>query len=870
MQSELHDYLQEALGDVYAVERELGGGGMSRVFLAVERSLGRRVVIKALPPELFNGVSLSRFRREILVTANLQHPHILPVLAVGERDELHYYVTPFIEGHSLRERLRLDGRLSVSETVVILREVAGALAYAHERGVIHRDVKPENVLLSDGHAVLADFGIARALEQAAQHGERLTGAGLGMGTPGYMAPEQLAGDLTIDARADVFALGVLGYEMLTGKPPFTGPTAHAIAAAYFTETPAPLEQLRPEVSSALSATIQRALAKTPEDRFATAGEFRNALPFATDGATSVGRKQRRRRRLIRSALLVFAALILGALAQRFGQRVRQSEPERKTLAVLPFKNLGPPEDAYFAEGVTDELTSRLASIAGLGVISRTSADQYRGSTKPLRQIADELGANYVLEGSVRWERTPNGLGRVRVTPQLIRVRDDSHLWADRYDADVSDVFTVQSRIAEKVAGALAIALAGTERHHLGAHPTHDIAAYETYMRGVRLLEREGMSPGSLTRATMLLDSAGRADPRFALAIAILSFANLRMYGAFVDHTPARLAQARALADSAIALDSLLPEGHLALGAYFEERGDFDRAGAEYALAERGRPSDPLILNATAGLLAKRGQWGEAFKRLRRTADLDPRSSGANLAAAEGAVLARDYRAATRYADKALAVDSESVNPYVAKARIALIAGDWPRARHTMRQIVLRFGAERAAGVDGFSAALPALDTTDLATLAHVGISAFAGRPLIYYYWRIELFERWRPAMARVYVDSLLREGKPLMRGPDTEPEVTAAVAWMYSVLGRRDSALVFARRTLELMPRSRDALQWANAAQAMAAVYVRTGDLDAATDLLDELLGAPSWMSVPLLRTDPFWAALRGRPRFEQMLARHS
>jgi TolB-like protein/tetratricopeptide (TPR) repeat protein len=870
MQSELHDYLQESLGDVYAVERELGGGGMSRVFLAVERSLGRRVVIKALPPELFSGVSLSRFRREILVTANLQHPHILPVLAVGERDDLHYYVTPYIEGHSLRERLRLDGPLSVSETVVILREVAGALAYAHDRGVIHRDVKPENVLLSGGHAVLADFGIARALEQAAQHGERLTAAGLGMGTPGYMAPEQLAGDLTIDARADVFALGVLGYEMLTGKPPFTGPTAHAIAAAYFTETPAALEQLRPEVSPALSATIQRALARTPEGRFATAGEFRDALPFATDGVSSVGRKQRRRRRLVRSALLVCAALIIGALAQRFGQRAHEGMPERKTLAVLPFKNLGPPEDAYFAEGVTDELTSRLASIAGLGVISRTSADQYRGSTKPLRQIADELGANYVLEGSVRWERSPNGLGRVRVTPQLIRVRDDSHLWADRYDAEMSDVFTVQSSIAEKVAGALAIALASTERHHLGAHPTQDVAAYETYMRGMRLMEREGSNPGSLTRATELLDSAAKADPRFALSIAMLALAHLRMYGGFVDHTPTRLARARALADSALALDPILPEGHLALGAYFEERGAFDRAGAEYAIAERGRPSDPTILGTTGGLLARRGEWGEAFKRLRRAADLDPRNSEANLAAAEAAVLARDYRAASHYAEKGLVADSESVNPYISKARIALIAGDWTQARHTMRQTVLRFGAERSAAAEGFDAALASLDSTDLATLAHVGISAFAGNRIIYYYWRIELFERWRPAMARVYVDSLLREGKSLIRGPDTEAEVTSAVAWMYSVLGRRDSALVYARRTLELMPKSRDALLWANAAQMMAGVYVRTGDLDAATDLLDELLSAPSWVSVPLLRTDPFWAPLRGRPWFEQMLARHS
>ena len=871
MHTELQGQLQEVLGDAYEIERELGGGGMSRVFLAVERSLGRKVVVKALPPELFSGVSEARFQREILVTANLQHPHILPVLAVGERDDLHYYITPFIEGRSLRERLRLDGPLPLGDALVILREVAGALAYAHARGVIHRDVKPENVLLSGGHAVLADFGIARAVEQAA-HGERLTGAGLGMGTPGYMAPEQLAGDPTVDARADVFALGVVAYEMLAGRPPFTGATAHALATAYFTEKPPWLSEVRPEVPVELSRTIGRALAKAPEARFATAGEFREALPVATEAEmASHGRWRVARRPALVGAAVLLVGLVLGgaALAERLG-RERDVAPGVKTLAVLPFKNLGPPDDAYFADGITEELTSRLASISGLGVISRTSADQYRGSNKPLRQIAEELGATYVLEGSVRWEHTANGRGRVRVTPQLIRVKDDSHLWADRYDAELSDVFAVQSRIAEKVASALAIALASAERRQMDAQPTRNLEAYDSYMRGVGLLAREGMTPTTLTRATGVLGEAVAADPQFALAFAKLSMAHLGLYLTFVDRSESRLALARAAADSSLALNPTLPDGHLALGAYFEERGDLERAGAEFALAERGRPNDGEVLSRTASVLARRGQWMEALLRLRRAAALDPRSAQTNQAAAEATVMNRDFAAARAYANRAVAADSDALMAHVTRARVELLSGNWPRAREIARAVLLRFGPERAISAEGFDALIPALDTTDLATLARVGPSAFGGSRIIYLYCRVELLDRWRPALARAHADSLLTEARKLVRTQDSDYRIHAASGWLNALLGRRDIALQETRRGLELMPKSRDALLWANGTEFAARTYVRTGDLDLAIDLLEQLLESPSWVSVPLLRTDPYWAPLRGRPRFEQLLAQQS
>jgi serine/threonine-protein kinase len=871
MATELYDELGQMLGDRYTVERELGGGGMSRVFLATERSLERRVVIKVLPPALTSGVNAARFQREILVTAGLQHPHILPILAAGSGNGLLYYVTPYIEGQSLRERLTLEGALPVDEAARILREVAGALAQAHARGVVHRDVKPENILLSAGHAVLADFGIARALALRSQ-GDRLTEAGLGIGTPGYMAPEQVAGDPTVDARADVFALGVIGYEMLAGRPPFPDPVPNALVNAYFAEAPPSLEAVRPETPVAVARAITRALARTPEQRFATAGEFCDALTPSTHGSSVVARRRRRRlRMMITAGTLVVGTLagfgLAAAIARRWGGR-EDDAGARKTLAVLPFKNLGRAEDAYFADGITEELTSRLASLSGLGVISRTSADQYRTSKKTLRQIAGELGAAYVLEGSVRWDRTPDGHGRVRVTPQLIRMRDDSHMWAERYDAELSDVFAVQSQIADRVARALAVALASGERRQMDARPTENLTAYDSYIRGEQLRTHESTNPNALARAAGLLAEAGASDPRFALAFAKLSLADQELYDRFVDRSPGRLTSARVAADSALALAPSLPEAHLALGRHFESVGEMDRAGREYAVAERGRPNDSGILGRTAAVLARRGRWTEAVARLRRAAELDPRSTEANLSAAEGSMLVRDQRAATEYVVRALAIDSNDIAPYVMKARLQFgLAGDRAAGRRTAHEILQRFGAERAAVADGFDGFASVLDTTDLQTLARLSPSAWGGNRLLYLYWRVALFELWRPDLAKAHADSLVTMGDSLLRATPDDVRLHCALGWLHAIRGQRADAQREVRLALTLMPRSRDGVAWLDAAEMAARTYVHAGDLDAAVDQLELLLRTPSMLSIPQLRTDPHWDPLRGHPRFRQLVA---
>src|SRR5713226_1452138 len=346
--TDLQARLQAALGDAYHVERELGGGGMSRVFLATEASLHRAVVIKLLPPEFASEVSEARFKQEIELAAHLQHPNILPVLTAGAKGDLLFYVMPFVSGESLRHRLTREGKLPVADAVRILHEVADALAHAHAEGVIHRDIKPENILLEGAHAVLTDFGVARALTES-RSGGRLTDTGLALGTPGYMSPEQAAGERHIDARADVYALAVVGYEMLAGFPPFAGPTAQAVIAAHLTATPKPLTDVRPEVPPAVMNAIARALAKDPNARLQTAAEFRDAI-----GAASAPRAARLRSspaRVAGGVALLAVVVIATVLALR---RPRPAALDANVVAVAPFEVLEPKLELW-REGLVDVL-----------------------------------------------------------------------------------------------------------------------------------------------------------------------------------------------------------------------------------------------------------------------------------------------------------------------------------------------------------------------------------------------------------------------------------------------------------------------------------------------------------------------------------
>ncbi|HEX6251268.1 MAG TPA: protein kinase, partial [Gemmatimonadaceae bacterium] len=613
--SSLTERLQNALGDSYTVVRELGGGGMSRVFVAEELELGRKVVVKVLPPEMAAGVNADRFRREIQLAASLQHPHIVPLLRAGRADDLVWYTMPLVTGESLRAKLAREGELPVPDVVRIMRDVVSALAYAHANGVVHRDIKPDNILLSQGFAVVTDFGVAKAVSEATGESS-LTSLGMALGTPAYMAPEQASADPHTDHRADIYALGVLGYEMLSGSPPFAASSPQMVLAAHVTQAPAAITQHRAAVPGALAAMVMRCLEKKPADRWQSASELYQQLdamatpsggmaPTAAVPSAATSAQPARRPRNVRLLLAAAAVIVVAGAAAFVVPRIGRNDSTgaasaRPMLVVLPFQNLGGADDQYFADGMTEEITSRLAALGGLGVISRTSAMQYRNTDKPLRQIGEELNVGYVLEGTIRWEKRADGSSRVRVSPQLIKVSDDTHLWAQTYDAELKEVFTVQSDIAGQVAQALNLTLLATAATE--TPPTANIEAYQYYLRGNEYRNR-GLAEPDIRAAVDQYERAVALDPGFAVAHAHLSSVHSQLFWFYYDRTEQRLEEARRAVARAFALDPNLPEAHIAQGLihYWGSR-DYTRALASFDLARKDRPNNVNLLAATAYVL----------------------------------------------------------------------------------------------------------------------------------------------------------------------------------------------------------------------------------------------------------------------------
>ena len=461
--STISERLLSALGGSYTIERELVGGGMAQVFVGEDHDLGRKVVIKILPPELAASVSAERFRREILTVARLQHPHIVPILKAGELDGIPYFVMPYVDGESLDVTLRRQHTLGVRETVGILKDVSRALAFAHERNVVHRDIKPGNILLSSGSATVTDFGVSKALSSARRSGEKgngLTNTGMSLGTILYMAPEQAAGDPEIDGRADIYSLGVTAYEMLSGAAPFAHLNPREMLTARLTLPPQPLSSVRKDVPAGLERLIARCLAIDPADRPQTAADLVEALEdpetisgsFVRSGPMNVQRGSRAVRRVLVSALaLVGAVAVSAGIYTRTHPNTAAAEsgstatmPNLGVIAVLPFVSLGADSsNAYLATGVTNAVAGKLMKTAGLQVLApgRPRSVKRRSDTASTAWVEARL----VLEGTV--ERVGN---RLRVTARLSSTEDDVMQWADVYDRDVKDIFAVEDEIADAI------------------------------------------------------------------------------------------------------------------------------------------------------------------------------------------------------------------------------------------------------------------------------------------------------------------------------------------------------------------------------------------------------------------------------------
>ena len=675
--------LADALRDRYTLAHELGQGGMATVYLGRERKHDRDVAVKVLRPELAAVLGRERFLSEIRLTAKLDHPHILTLLDSGESDGFVWYVLPYIRGESLRAKLDRERQVSLSEAVSIARQIAGALEYAHQQGIIHRDVKPENILLHEGEAMLTDFGIALAMGEAG--GPRLTETGLSLGTPRYMSPEQATAE-RLDARSDVYSLGAVLYEMLSGEPPFSGATAQAVIARLMTERPTPLRTLRDTVPPGVEAAVAQALAKVPADRFPSAAAFADALTAPNPSRTL--------RPLLRQAvpLAILAALAAAGFGASWiwgrtgaGRDRPESSPTASAtpgkVAVLSFANLSlDTADVYLARGIGEEIAARLGGYSDISVAGRsTVARLERADRGDVSEQARALGLRHLVEGSVRRSGE-----RIRVSVQLVNAADGFRTWSQSYDRAAVDMLDWQDEIAVDVARALVPRLAPLESRVTRAKPTRNPVAYDRLLRGNHYLADR--NPRGLTRAIEEFTEATRLDSTFALAWARLASA----YGLLLDWgwdygrlpTESLLARGWEAGERAIQLDSTLAEAWQVRGKLLRLQNPGSFAGVREA-AERSIHLDPQSAEAhheygmTLRLLADEAAAAAQF---RAALAIEPDRPVTLLHLAWIDMAQRRYQDARRWLDSATKVSPGFYQAYAERAELRLVTADTAGAR----------------------------------------------------------------------------------------------------------------------------------------------------------------------------------------------
>ena len=929
--------VKKALAGRYQVERVLGEGGMATVYLAHDQKHNRKVAVKVMRPELAATLGADRFLREVQVAAQLSHPNILPMFDSGEADGILYYVMPYVEGETLKEHVAKEGQLSVNEAMRLGREVAEALAYAHARGIIHRDIKPGNVLLQSGHALVADFGIARAL---GDEGEVLTKTGLAVGTPQYMAPEQATGEREVDGRADIYALGAVMYEMMAGEPPFTGPTARAIITRSLTEEPRSLTTSRSGFPVPVNSAVMKALAKSPSDRYANAQQMAEALDRALEGTrsgstpvvetegpaalqvwglfalgcmgmlalvSSIIRQWSLPRWTIGLAvgLLAIGAVVLwvtglmeakrraGAATPGVGRfftwryatlggmlslllwagvatALALSGPGASAraggnhLAILPFENQGEAADAYFADGIADEVRGKLARVNGITVIASSSAGQYKGSTKSPQEIAKELGADYLLVGKVRWAGPVGGTRKVQVVPELVDGRTGATTWQQSFDTDVTDVFEVQSQIATRVASALGGQLGSQEERQLAERPTTNVAAYDLYLKGKALTS---VDAGTKRLSASYFEQAVALDSTFVDAWAELSRALTTVY-TNGSRDPVVAARAKEAMERAIALDPNGPAGYAAAARYYGAvEPDAAKASAAIERALRVAPNDADILAIAAGVDSREGRLESATLKLERAREIDPRSAPTLVALQQMYVLQRRYQEARDVGQAAMTLVPGDINIVEWQAMGYLGQGDLAGARGVIRSAIDRGNPAPAVAAffGGYQEVSWALEDAERQLLFRLTPAAFDndrswwGQTMAIAHW-----QQGNSASARAYADSALPATAAQVAASPKDGQTHALHALMLAYTGKKAEAIAEGKQAVAMESgglgnQNYDML-------LLTRIYLAVGEADLAMDQVEALLQRPYILTRAWLGIDPTFKSLRGNPRFERIL----
>jgi TolB-like protein/Flp pilus assembly protein TadD len=872
----------EILGDLgdYELLEEIGRGGQGIVYRARQKSLNRTVALKVIGlGQWATKAHLTRFRLEAEAAASLEHPCIVPIYEVGERHGACYFSMGLVEGDQL-DAVSKREPMPIRHAAELIAKLARTVHYAHERGILHRDIKPGNILLdAKGEPHLTDFGLARLVETEST----VTRTMEVLGTPSYMAPEQAVGNnARVSSATDVYGLGAVFYQLLTGHPPFAGGTTFETVRLVLDTEPRQPRLLNPKVDRDLATICLKCLEKDPQRRYSSALALAEDLEHwlkhepiraRRTGLFTHGRKWLRRNP---TAAVMVASLV--ALAAVVGAMIWKSDlvqrPVTTGIAVLPFEDRSEDKaNAYFADGIQDEILTRLSKIADLKVVSRTSTQHYKGAPRNLPEIAKQLGVAHILEGSV--EKSGD---TVRVNVQLIKAANDSHLWADTFDRKLTDIFSVENEVAKAIADQLRVHISGHEEQVIAAKPTDNPEAYDAYLRGRAFAGGPPVDKSSVEGAIHSYQEAVKLDPHFGLAWARLSAVQSSSYWLGHDPSPARLAAAKDSADRAFALDPNLAETHLALGYYrYYGQRDFTGGLAEFQQAEKSLPNDVDVVEAIAFIQRRLGHWDEAIAGLHRVIELDPRNINAYNVLAVTYIALRRFPEALAMVDRMLALEPANTDALGLKAHVFWATGDLqavepllanliteplcPGGRSPVRGVQALFQRRYAAAIEMFSNAVsaetkraePNEDDKILLGLSQQRAGDVAAARATY----------------EKAAQDIQRELEKVAPGSKTEAWLHSGLGLAYAGLGDAASAIAEGQKAMAMDPSSKDSMDGPAQEAGMAQIYALLGNADHAIPILKRLLQMPyAWAITPAwLRLDPVWDPIRNDPRFQKLVA---
>jgi serine/threonine protein kinase/tetratricopeptide (TPR) repeat protein len=867
----------------YEIIEELGKGGMGKVYRVEDKKIKQEVALKLINPAIASDKrTIERFNNELKTARMISHRNVCRMFDLGEEKGAHYITMEYVSGEDLKSFIKRARQLTAGTAISIAKQVCEGLAEAHRLGVVHRDLKPQNVMIDkEGNSRIMDFGIARSLKA-----KGITGAGVMIGTPEYMSPEQVDGKDT-DLRADIYSLGVILYEMVTGRVPFDAETPFAVGVKQKSEMPRSPQELNSQIPDDLSQLILRCLEKDKEKRPQSAVELGSDLTSIEKGIPTSEIEIPKRKPTTSKEITVtfqkrwmlviaFAVVIaIAALAFLLLKGGKDAAPSgNKKLVVLPFEFLGPQEDEYFAHGITDEVTNRLSFLQGLDVISLASAVEYEKTSKSIKDIGKELGVDYVVTGTVSWDKSAGEQGKVRASPRLTRASDETQLWSERYEREIESIFDVQSEIAEDVIKQLDLTLLAPERRELRAKPTDNLEAYDFYLRGIEHRKKATLRIDSQdwNLAAEMFEKAIELDTNFVLAHVALSNVHSQIFFHGFDKTEERLSLSRKAVDKALELQPDSPEAKRALALYYY-RGfrDYERALELFESVQKARPnSSPAQI---AWIQRRQGKHQECLETIKKAIQLDPRSSELAKALANTYSWLRKYEEADRWFDRALSLSPDDFRAMIWKmANSFLKTGNTQEARALLQKLpplpiiglvwIIVEMADR-----NYEQVLEKLSSLPFEEFEFQ--DSYYNKDLMY---ATVYNAQNKPTLMETYAQSARTALEKRTSEHPEDVRYHVALSMVYALLDKKDEAIREADQAVNLVPVSLDAFAGPGYILNLAEILIRIREYDEAVDKLEYLMSIPAgqFVSVFSLQSDPKYDSLRDHPRFIRLLEKYS